>query len=215
MKRRLRIAAFLGAGLIRLIGMTWRIRVVDEHYLDAARRLSPSVIYAVWHGRMLALSYSHRNRKIHVLASEHRDGELMGQTIRFLGFGHVRGSSTRGGARAVRELVGKLRSGFDLGMLVDGPKGPRHVFKSGPLEIARLSGCAIIPLAVGSRRHWSLSSWDAFHIPKPFTNVLIRYGPPIAVEASAPAEVVEAKRLEAERILRTVTEDTDEAVRAT
>lgn len=212
--KHLRIVAFLGAGLIRLLGMTWRIRVIDEGYLEAARRLSPSVIYACWHGRMLALSYSHRNQRVHVLASEHRDGELMGQTIRLLGYGHVRGSSTRGGARAARELLDTLRRGYDLAITVDGPKGPRHVFKPGPLEIARLSGCAIIPITASSRRQWTFSSWDGFHVPKPFTKILIRYGEPVTVSAEAPPEVLEQKRSAAERILRTVTENTDEAVQA-
>jgi hypothetical protein len=214
MNLRLRIAAFLGAGVIRMIGLTWRIRIIDARHLETARRLSPSVIYAAWHGRMLALSYSHRNQRIQVLASEHKDGELMGQTIRFLGFGHVRGSSTRGGARAVREMVEKLRSGLDLGITVDGPKGPPNVFKPGPLEIAKLSGCAIIPITAASRRYWQLSSWDAFHVPKPFTKVLIRYGEPVTVATEAPPELLERKRVEAERILRMVTDDTDAAVRA-
>ena len=187
MSGRLRIAGFLGALLIRLWGKTWRITVVDEGLLDRARRISPSVVFAVWHGRLLALSYSHRSRSIQVLASQHRDGELMGQTIRFLGFGHVRGSSTRGGARAVRQLVEKLHDGFDLGITVDGPLGPRHVFKTGPLEIAKLSGCAVVPITVSSGRRWQLRSWDGFQVPKPFAKVVIRYGEPVTVPGDATA----------------------------
>jgi lysophospholipid acyltransferase (LPLAT)-like uncharacterized protein len=211
MKPPLRLTAFLGAGLIRLLGMTWRIRTIDEHFLEAARQISPAVIHAFWHGRMLALSYSHRDRSAHVLASEHRDGELMGQTIRFLGFGHVRGSSTRGGARAILQLVDKLRSGYDLGITVDGPKGPPYVFKKGPLQIAKLSGCAIVPITASSRRFWSSTSWDVFHVPMPFSKVLIRYGEPVSVPPDASPELLEEKRLEVERILRNVTEENDEA----
>ena len=211
MSLRLRIAAFFGAGLIRLLGRTWRIRVIDDDYLTAARKISPVVIFASWHGRMLALSYSHRKQLIHVLASEHRDGELMGQTIRFLGFGHVRGSSTRGGARAIRSLMEKLHNGYDLGIVVDGPKGPRYVFKPGPLQIAKLSGCAIVPITGSARRQWTTSSWDSFRIPKPFTKVLIRYGEPVAVAPEASPELLEEKRLQVEGILRGVTKQNDEA----
>jgi lysophospholipid acyltransferase (LPLAT)-like uncharacterized protein len=215
MTHRLRIAGFLGASLIRLWGKTWRIRVIDERFVEQARSVSRSVIYAFWHGRMLVLSYSHRGRRAQVLTSEHRDGELMGQTIRFLGFGHVRGSSTRGGARAIRELVDKLKNGFDLGISVDGPKGPRYVLKPGPLEIAKLSGCAIVPITASSRGHWVASSWDAFEIPKPFTDVLIRYGEPVAVPEAASPEALEEKRLQVERILQAITERNDIEAAAT
>ncbi len=211
MKPPLRLTAFLGATLLRLLGMTWRIRIIDEHFLKVARKISPKVIHAFWHGRMLALSYNYRDRSVHVLASEHRDGELMGQAMRFLGYGHVRGSSTRGGARAIVRLVDKLRSGYDLGITVDGPKGPPYVFKKGPLQIAKLSGCAIVPITASSRRYWSSSSWDVFHVPMPFTKVLIRYGEPVSVPPEASPEELEEKRLDVERILRGVTEENDEA----
>ncbi|MDH3215782.1 MAG: lysophospholipid acyltransferase family protein [Candidatus Krumholzibacteria bacterium] len=206
------MTAFLGACLIRLWGRTWRIRFIDEDVLEQARKVSPAVIYTFWHGRLLALAYSYRSQSVHVLASEHRDGELMGQTIRFLGFGHVRGSSSRGGARAIRQLVDKLRQGFDLGISVDGPKGPKHVFKSGSLEIAKLTGCALIPITASSKRHWALSSWDSFQLPKPFTKVFVRVGEPVFVSSDATPEVLEEKRLQVERVLRAITESNDAAV---
>jgi lysophospholipid acyltransferase (LPLAT)-like uncharacterized protein len=121
--KRISIAALLGAGLIRLWGSTWRVRTINGEYYDEARRRTGPTIYTFWHGRALPLSYVYRGLSIHVLASRHRDGELIGQTIRHLGFGHVRGSSSRGGARAIRELVRKLEEGFDLGITVDGPRG--------------------------------------------------------------------------------------------
>ena len=98
MKGRLRIAGFAGASFIRALGHTWRVRITDEKYVDESAKLAPATLFAFWHGRMLPLAYHYRDRlrKAYVLASAHRDGELMGQTIRFLGFGHFRGSSTRG-----------------------------------------------------------------------------------------------------------------------
>jgi lysophospholipid acyltransferase (LPLAT)-like uncharacterized protein len=209
MTPRVRIGAFLAATAIRIVGCTWRFRVRDEGHVDDARRHAPHLIFAFWHGRMLPLSYGYRNRSIHVLASQHRDGELMGQTIRLLGFGHIRGSSTRGGARAIREMVFKLQEGFDLGITVDGPKGPRFTVKPGPLEVSKLSGSPVVPAAVSSRSHWVFRSWDAFAFPKPFTTVLVRFGPAVIVPGDAGPETLEAKRLELERVLRRMTEEND------
>jgi lysophospholipid acyltransferase (LPLAT)-like uncharacterized protein len=203
------IASFLSAGLIRLIGATWRFREVDEHFMDDSRKSSASLIFCFWHGRMLPLSYRYRGRSIHVLASQHADGELMGRTIRRLGFGHVRGSSTRGGARAIRELVMKLEEGFDLGITVDGPVGPRFEAKSGPIEIAKLSGSLVVPATTSSSSRWVFSSWDAFEFPKPFARVGVRFGKPISVPADADADTVEMCRVELQDTLRDITARND------
>lgn len=208
-----RIAGFLGANVIRVWGSTWRFRLVDIDHMEAARELAPATIYAFWHGRMLPLAYKYRGRMVHVLASEHRDGELMGQTIRFLGFGHIRGSSTRGGARAIREMVTRIGQGFDLGLTVDGPRGPKFVVKPGLVEVAKLTGSPVVPVATGSRVHFVLSSWDAFEIPVPFTVVSVRFGEPILVPYDASPQVIELKRREVERSLLSLTELNDDDVR--
>jgi len=213
MKRRYRIIGFIGAMLIRLWGVTWRIRIVDDHYFAAARERSGPLIFVFWHGRLLPMSYSHRNHAIQVLASQHRDGEMLGQAIRFLGFGHVRGSSRRGGARAIREMVARLAEGYSLGITVDGPTGPRYVVKPGPIEVAKLSGRLIVPATTGSRRHWTLRSWDAFQLPLPFTRIVLRFGEPVAVPADADEATLERCRLQVEKRLRELTEKTDESLR--
>ncbi len=212
MSARFRITAFLGAFLIRLIGCSWRFRIIDEEYMTETRKTASALIFTFWHGRMLPLSYRYRNRAIHVLASQHRDGEFIGQTIRFLGFGHVRGSSTRGGAKAIRELVGKLEEGFDLGITVDGPKGPRFEVKPGPIEISKLSGAPIVPVTTGSKSHWTFSSWDAFELPKPFTEIHVRLGKPVFVPPDADGDMMEVKRKELEEILRQITAINDQTV---
>ena len=134
----------------------------------------------------------------------------MGQTIRRLGFGHVRGSSTRGGVRAIRELVTKLEAGFDLGITVDGPVGPRFKAKAGPLEIAKLSGSLVVPATTSSSSRWVFSSWDAFEFPKPFARVSIRFGRPIAVPPDADADAVEGFRVELQTTLRDITTRNDD-----
>lgn len=210
----LTVISVAGATAIRLLGWSWRIEYHDAHFVDRARAASKTIVYAFWHGRLLPLSFTHRHRAIQVLASEHRDGEMLGRTIRRLGFGHVRGSSTRGGARAIRELVQLLRDGYDLGITVDGPKGPRYEVKPGPLQMAKLSGAAILPITASSRRHKAFTSWDGFQLPLPFTRVSIRYGEPVRVPPDADASLLEAKRIELERILRAITAENDDTVAA-
>lgn len=209
---KMRIQAFLGSLLIRVLGCTWRIDF-DESAVAALRTRHPVVIYAFWHGRLLPLSYTHRGRSVHVLASEHRDGELMGQTIRFLGFGHVRGSSTRRGSRAIRELAEKVRAGFDLGLTVDGPKGPLFEVKPGAIELAKLTGVPVVPITTSSARHWEFSSWDRFQLPKPFTRVRVRHGEAVFVDAAAGPEAIESARQLLERRLREITRENDERTR--
>ena len=213
MKPPMWLVAGVGATVIRALGSTWRIRIEEEARLDAARVLSPQVIFVFWHGRLLPLSFTHRNRKIHVLASEHTDGEMLGRTIRRLGFGHVRGSSTRGGTRALLELVEKVRAGFDLGVTVDGPRGPAGVVKAGVVEVARRTGAAIVPITTASDRRRVFRSWDAFEMPAPFARVVVRYGEPVRVAPDSGRDAVEERRLDVERVLTRITAEADRSAR--
>jgi len=214
MKPPLWLVSITGASVIRLLGATWRIRVEQEEFFERARTLSPCVIYAVWHGRALPYAFTHRDRHVHVLASEHRDGEMLGQTIRRLGFGHVRGSSTRGGARAILALTETVRAGIDVGLTVDGPRGPRGVVKPGVVEVARQTGAVIVPITSASDRHRVFKSWDAFELPLPFARVVVRYGEPMPVDPDLDREGVEARRLDVERELTRITEEADRSARA-
>ena len=208
---KMRIQSFFGSILIRLLGYTWRIEF-DESSLREVRVRYPALIHAFWHGRLLPLSFTHRNRSVYVLASEHRDGELMGQTIRFLGFRHVSGSSTRRGTRAILELTNKIREGHDLGITVDGPKGPLFVVKPGVIEIAKLTGIPVVPITVSSARHWTFSSWDKFELPKPFTRISVLHGEPVFVSGDAGTDEIEAARQLLEQRLRDITRENDERV---
>lgn len=214
MNVKMQTISVVGAAVIRCLGVSWRITTAHPDHLAAARARSPQVLFAFWHGRLLPLAFTHREQQVQVLASEHPDGEMLGQVIRRLGFGHVRGSSTRGGARAIRELSRLITSGYDLGMTVDGPRGPRFVVKPGPIQIARISGAPIVPITTGSSRHKTFASWDAFELPAPFTRVRVQYGPPVWVPPDADEAVMETKRIELENILRRTTEDCDRMVRS-
>lgn len=205
MKLSLVLVPPLGAAVIGALGATWHVQIEGEEHLAAARRASGPVIFAVWHGRMLPFAFTHRARRIHVLASEHHDGELLGRTIRYLGFGRVRGSSTRGGTKALMALTEANRAGHDVGLTVDGPRGPRFEVKPGVVEVAKLTGAPIVPIAAGSRRHRTFASWDGFELPLPFTRVVVSYGAPVVVPGDADRDTLEAKRREVEVTLHRLT----------
>jgi lysophospholipid acyltransferase (LPLAT)-like uncharacterized protein len=202
----------LGALVIRALGATWRFRVRGEEHLSAAHARGP-VVHAFWHGRMLPLAYLHRGEGARVLASEHHDGELMGRTIRHLGLGYVRGSSTRGGTKAILALADAVRAGYDVALTVDGPRGPRFEVKPGVVDVSKLTGGAIVPVAVGSRRHRTFASWDAFELPAPFTRIVVEYGPAIRVPPDADRTLLEEKRRQVEESLRRLTESCDRDAR--
>jgi lysophospholipid acyltransferase (LPLAT)-like uncharacterized protein len=132
-----------------------------------------------------------------VLISEHRDGELVAQAAESLGYGLIRGSSTRGAERALISLVRELEAGHEIAITPDGPRGPARKFAPGALVAAQRSDTFILPVAMSASRSWSLRSWDRFMIPKPFARVTIAYGVPTKVEASnARAAAEEAPRFE-------------------
>jgi lysophospholipid acyltransferase (LPLAT)-like uncharacterized protein len=203
------VESFLGALLIRLLGITWRIRWRGEENLRKAREISDQLIFGFFHGRLLALSWSHRGRKIHVLASEHRDGDLMGRTIEWLGFGHLKGSTSRGGGRAIREMRSVLGRGFDIGLTVDGPRGPRGKVQQGATELGRLSGSAVVPVSNTASRRRLLRSWDRFQIPMPFARIIVEYGEPFVVPRDCDEHERERFRKRLEDSLAGLTEKLD------
>lgn len=181
----------LGSAFIQAIAKTWRIRTVNEAAYLSERAAGRPVVLALWHGEMLPLLYHHRNRQIAVLVSEHGDGEIIARILSDFGFRLVRGSSSRGAARALIAVDRELAAGFDVGITPDGPRGPRHSVAPGALLAAHRAGARIVPLAASASASWQLGSWDRFMIPKPFARVTIAYGDPLPVEAASSREAAE------------------------
>jgi len=202
-------ASLLGPIFIFLLGKTLRIKWIGEENLDSIRKNQGQVIYAFWHGRMLILSYSHRGRKTHVLISQHRDGELIARIIQRLGFVSVRGSTTRGGAKALFEMANKGASGYDVAITPDGPRGPKFKVQIGTIYIAQRSGMPIVPITNSAKSRWTLSSWDRFLIPKPFSKAVIMIGEPIYVPFEATPQELEEKREELEKRMVELTQKAD------
>lgn len=185
--RRMRWIVRLGVPLVRLLGWTWRIRVINgETTVDRMRRERRPIVFALWHGDMLPLLYQHRGEGVAVLISEHRDGELIARVAESLGFRTVRGSTTRGASRALVGLTRELRDGHDIAVTPDGPRGPARSFAPGALIAAQRGRAAVIAVGLAANRAWRLSSWDRFVIPKPFSRVRIAYSDPVLLDAANP-----------------------------
>jgi lysophospholipid acyltransferase (LPLAT)-like uncharacterized protein len=139
----------IGAAVIRGLGRSMRMESQGHEQVDALYRQGQHIILAFWHAQQLMVETGYRGTKGHVLISQHQDGEIIARIIARFGHGVVRGSSTRGGAIALRELIRIGRSGADLVVTPDGPKGPRQVAKLGVVQLAKATGLPIVPLAVG------------------------------------------------------------------
>jgi lysophospholipid acyltransferase (LPLAT)-like uncharacterized protein len=152
------VLPFLGYVLIRAVGRTLRLRTVGAEQVESLWTAGQNVIIAFWHGRqvMMPLAYSRRRitkaARIEILVSRHRDGELIARVLRRFDFGTVRGSTTRGGGRALLEMVRQGRAGADLAVTPDGPRGPRCLAQPGIIELAKLTGLPIVPLTFAASK---------------------------------------------------------------
>ncbi|HEX8338592.1 MAG TPA: lysophospholipid acyltransferase family protein, partial [Pyrinomonadaceae bacterium] len=155
-----RAAGLVFALLIRAVGATLRFRVEGREHWDEAARGGALPIYTFWHDRIFAGTYFFRGRRIVIMTSQSFDGEYIARFIQRLGYGAVRGSSTRGGVGALVELARLVRRGCPAGFSIDGPRGPRHVAKMGAVLLAKKTGQPVLPFGVNAERFWSLKSWD-------------------------------------------------------
>ena len=186
-ENRIRAVSAAGGALLTGILATCRYRAHGEENLRRLTEGNMPVIFALWHGRLLPCTYHHRNQGIVTLISQHRDGEYIARIVQRWGYTAVRGSSTRGGSPAFRQLLRHLRAGRSLAITPDGPQGPRERMKPGPLLLAQLSGAPIIPAMGGADRGWWFGGWDRFLVPQPFARTRIAYGEPLRVPRDADA----------------------------
>lgn len=195
------LIGYFGALLVKMLIGSLRMSVEGEEKLEPITRNGAKVIYSFWHGQMLIVAYSHRHKNIHILISDHRDGEIISRITSRLGFSSIRGSSTRGGARAVMNILTKLNNRFHIAITPDGPRGPRWKVQQGVIYIAQKTGLPIVPFVTGTDRFWELETWDRFRVPKPFSRGLIIYGDPLVVPGNLDREGVRKSVLELEERL--------------
>lgn len=180
--------AWVLRGVLRLLAATWRVRVIGDEHLEAARRGGRGFVFALWHGSLVPLLWHHRGQGVTLLVSQHADGEVLARAARGLGYATVRGSSTRGGLSGLRAAVRALRAGGTVAITPDGPRGPARVVKPGALAAGRQAGVGIVPVAAGASSAWSAASWDAMIVPRPFARITIAYGPMLRPSDADPPE---------------------------
>jgi lysophospholipid acyltransferase (LPLAT)-like uncharacterized protein len=201
--RRLQAAAIAGVGypLINALGQTLRWRVEGLHHYDAIVASGRQPVMAFWHGRILPATFYFRRRGIVVITSENFDGEWIARIIERFGYGTARGSSSRGGVKALSQLRRELAAGRPAGFTLDGPRGPARVAHPGAVWLAGDTGHPLLPFHLESSSAWTLRSWDRTQIPKPFSTVALVVGEPITVAGGLDRDQIDAVRATLERAL--------------
>jgi len=194
------VIAALGAPLIEALGSSYDWRERGREHLDRVVASGRQPIFAFWHGRILSATLYFRDRGIIVITSENFDGEWIARIIRRFGFGTARGSTSRGGVRALVQLRRDMSEGRPAAFTVDGPRGPAGVAQAGAIWLAGATGNPLVPFHIESSSHWTLKSWDRHQIPKPWSNVAIAIGAPIDI-ADTEQGTVDAGRQELEQVL--------------
>jgi hypothetical protein len=187
------ILSRLLGGAIALHRATIRVeRLHVEHYQDLKARGVP-ILFALWHGRMFLSIQAHRGEGIVTMASQSKDGEWIARWLQKNGYVVVRGSTTRGGSQALREMVRLVRSGRHAALTVDGPKGPPRVVAPGVVQLARLTGAWILPITSSCSRARFLASWDRYLVPYPFSKGVVAYGEPFPIPPDVSDETALAR----------------------
>lgn len=177
---------------ISLIGRTIRWRTEGDEHLEGIHKSGHRAIFTFWHGRIFPATFYFRQRGIVVMTSMNLDGEAIAQCIHRLGYGVARGSSSRGGLRALAQLIRDIRRGKDAGFTIDGPRGPRYVAKQGPVLLAFKTSAPIFCFHISMKHRIQLKSWDEFQIPIPFTTAILLQAPPIWVPPDATEQQLRA-----------------------
>jgi lysophospholipid acyltransferase (LPLAT)-like uncharacterized protein len=214
----LALAPPLAAAAVRALGATLRLTESGLPVVEPLWAARQPLIYAVWHGRLLMipwlnarLSRTRGARRARVLASRSRDGELVARWVARFGLPVVRGSSSRGGAAALRALATAVRAGEDVAVVPDGPRGPCERLQAGLVVLAATSGAPVVPLGFSARPARRLASWDRFLVPYPFARAALVFGPAVRVARDADRE---RARASLEAALREVTATADRLVGA-
>ena len=198
---------WLAFWIIKLLGRTMRLVEIHPEIPRSFWEKGIPVIGALWHGRLLMMPIIYKGKKLSFLVSPHRDGQVMGKALKRFGFHAILGSTTRKGFSGFKQMV--RAHGSDIGIVPDGPRGPRQQVQIGVIELARLTGRPIIPVTFNASRRKIFNTWDRFLLPYPFSRGVFIWGEPIVVNPNGNRAHLEEKRLLLERKLNELTEEAD------
>jgi lysophospholipid acyltransferase (LPLAT)-like uncharacterized protein len=199
------LARLIGAVLVFYRG-TLRVEVLHRERYEGLKARGVPILFGLWHGRMFLSILEHRGQGIATMASQSPDGEIIARWLERNGYVATRGSTTRGGSQALRELVRQVRFGRCAALTVDGPKGPPRVVQPGIVQLAKLTGGWILPITSSCSRPRFLASWDRYLLPLPFSRGVVAYGEPFSIPMDQPdaeaarriAEALDAATAEAD-----------------
>ncbi len=205
-EKKARLIAAVGSAFLRLLFATLRFHIDDRAGVLAKPPAKP-LLWVFWHNQLLISPYFWERyfptRRGAALASQSKDGEIIAAVIRCFGLRPIRGSSSRGGGRALVEMKRALDEGFDVAITPDGPRGPCYQVNPGVVKLAQLTGGKVFPMHIAYSRCWRLKSWDGFMIPKPFATVRITLDPLHEIPPTATEEEFEYQRAKLEQMLGT------------
>jgi len=168
----------------KFLAVTIRWEFVGERYRPGA---APYIL-SFWHARLLMMPYAYRGWNGSMLISEHKDGAYIADAVQLMGIESSRGSTNKGGARALLGMIRLARNGRALGITPDGPKGPREVVQPGTVQLAKKSGLPLRAVCYATKRHRRANSWDRFYLPLPFTRGVFVIGEPVYADSDDDAE---------------------------
>ena len=196
----------LAAGIFKGLCRTCRSEIQEERHLAETHERFGQVITCGWHESLALGLWFYRNNGMHTLTSYSYDGELAARFAAAFDLHALRGSSSRGGFDALRQLRKAIDLGASIALAIDGPRGPRRVAKPGIAILAAGKGLPVVPTALVAQPAWRTRSWDRMMIPKPGGRIICRYGPPVAPPAEVNSKTIEAFRRDIERGLNTAQE---------
>ncbi len=173
------VVPWLAAVLIRLLYLSLKVEFIKNSTLLEKWKEQENFLLITWHEQILMMPKGYHGPGVKLLISRSKDGELLARAMRHFGYDAVRGSSSRGGRAAFREMLALAREEVDIAITPDGPRGPRRELKDGVLQLAKLSGRGVVPVAFVCSCGHRFASWDRFLCPYPFSRAIYSYGPPV------------------------------------
>jgi lysophospholipid acyltransferase (LPLAT)-like uncharacterized protein len=204
----------LVAALFRLHHRTCQFTILGGEHEAFAHHCDGPALTTTWHFAFPAVVYHFRDYNCLAMVSRSRDGEWVARVMQNLGYRCFRGSSGEGGSTALKQLIAHIKGAHGAGLIADGSQGPPRIAQKGVLLLARYSGAPLVPVSMAADSYWRFRSWDRTVLAKPFSNVVLAFGPPIRIERDISPSQLEHARLDLERILNGLTEQAEDVVKS-
>jgi len=201
------LGPWLAYWVIRILGRTMQFEEINPEIPRRFWESGNPAIGAFWHERLLMMPIVYKGRDLSFLVSPHRDGQVVGKALQRFGFHAILGSSTRKGFSGFKQMVKAY--GSDIAIVPDGPRGPRRRVQIGVIELAKLTGRAVVPLTFSASKRKIFNTWDQFLLPCPFSKGVFMWGEPIEVDPQGDRPHLEEKRILLENRLNDLTEKAD------